>query len=351
MKVMMKGNVAAAEAAVRAGLDFFAGYPITPSTEALEHLSLRMPQENRQFVQAENEIAAINMVIGASACGARAMTASSGPGMALKQEGFSYASRARLPYVCMNVQRWGTALGKLDSGQSDYLRDTRAGGNGDYRHIVYSPDCIQEMVNDMYEAFEVAEKYRIGVIILSEGYLGQMMEAVEMPEYKPRGTARNWGMDGTGELGLKAPGTPDEIIQDYRDKLDLINREMQRYEAIQVEDADYVLVSFGLPARACKDAVQKLRAQGEKVGIIRPQLVYPYPVDAFKQVNPSVKGFFSVESNDLGQMIQDVALSVKQVFNRKVPTYCYAHGLGVPRIKTIMEQYELMKSGAMKEVY
>ncbi len=202
-RVMMKGNVAAAEAAIRAGVDIFAGYPITPSTETLETLSYRMAEEGRIFIQAESEIASINILLGAAACGARALTTSSGRGMSLKQEGVSYAARLELPYVCMNVQRWGSGLGMLDSGQSDYLRDTRAGGNGDYRHIVYAPDSVQELVDDMYEAFDVSQKYRMEVIILSEGYLGQMMEPVELPPYKRPEKPRDWGLDGTGQVGLR----------------------------------------------------------------------------------------------------------------------------------------------------
>ncbi|HWR50431.1 MAG TPA: 3-methyl-2-oxobutanoate dehydrogenase subunit beta [Bryobacteraceae bacterium] len=350
-KTMMKGNVAAAEAAIRAGLDLFAGYPITPSTETLETLSHRMPEEGKQFIQAESELAGINMIMGASACGARVLTASSGPGMSLKQEGFSYAARNEIPYVCMNVQRWGAGLGRLDSGQSDYLRDTRAGGNGDYRQIVYSPYSIQELVDDMYEAFDVAEKYRIGVLVLSEGFLGQMMEPVELPPRKHREKALDWGLDGTGAVGLKPQRDNAAYLQHLRGKLAQIDREMQRCELTDAEDADYIFVAFGLPARVCEDAVKKLRAAGEKVGLLRPRLVYPYPVEAFRRVNPEVKGFISIETNDLGQMIQDVALSVKKTFTRNVPTYCYAHSMGVPRVQTVIDQYNKIKQGEIREVY
>lgn len=357
-RVMMKGNVAAAEAAIRAGVDIFAGYPITPSTETLETLSYRMPEEGRVFIQAENEIASINMVLGAAACGARALTASSGPGMALKQEGFSYAARVDLPYVCMNVQRWGPGLGMLDSGQSDYLRDTRAGGNGDYRHIVYAPDSVQELVDDMYEAFDVAQKYRMGVIILSEGYLGQMMEPVELPPYKHPEKPKEWGLDGTGNVGLKllcdwfSVPRAHEILPERQRRLQRLSDEMQRYELFCVEDADYVLVAFGLPARVCMDAVAQMREAGEKVGLIRPKVVYPYPIDAFRQVNPAVKGFVSVETNDYGQMIQDVALSVKKVFpERNVPTYCYAYGAGAPKVQDVINYFHSVRDGQQKEAY
>lgn len=356
-KVMMKGNVAAAEAAIRGGVDFFAGYPITPSTETLETLSYRMPEEGRVFIQAENEIASINMIIGAAACGARALATSSGPGMALKQEGFSYAARNDIPYVCMNVQRWGIGLGMLDSGQVDYLRDTRAGGNGDYRHIVYAPNSIQELVDDMYEAFDVSQKYRMGVLILSEGYLGQMMEPVELPPYKTP-ERPNWGLDGTGEVGLKQTCAcytvpiAHKLLPQRQERLAKVCREMQRYETVAVEDADYVFVAFGLPSRVCKDAVARLRSQGEKVGLIRPQLVFPYPFDAFKEVNLQVKGFISVESNDYGQMVQDVALAAKREFpQRNVPVHCYAFGVGVPRVGQVIDFYRGVRDGAIQEVY
>lgn len=357
-RVMMKGNVAAAEASIRAGVDIFAGYPITPSTETLETLSYRMAEEGRIFIQAESEIASINILLGAAACGARALTTSSGPGMSLKQEGFSYAARLELPYVCMNVQRWGPGLGMLDSGQSDYLRDTRSGGNGDYRHIVYAPDSVQELVDDMYEAFDVSQKYRMGVIILSEGYLGQMMEPVELPPYKKPEKPRDWGLDGTGQVGLAqlcpwyTVPLAHALLPERQRRLERVCQEMQRYETFQVEDADYVMVAFGLPARVCMDAVERLRQEGERVGLIRPKLVFPYPEEAFRAVNPAVKGFLSVETNDFGQMIQDVALTVKKVFpERNIPTYCYTYGVGAPRVREVMDYCRSVILGEIKEAY
>lgn len=351
MAKLMKGNVAAAEAAIRAGVEFFAGYPITPSTETLETLSRRMPEEGRVFIQAEDELASINMILGAAACGARALATSSGPGMALKQEGFSYAARNDIPFVCMNVQRWGTGLGMLDSGQVDYLRDTRAGGNGDYRLIVYAPNSIQELVDDMYEAFDVSQKYRMGVLIESEGFLGQMMEPVELPPYK-KPEKPNWGLDGTGEIGLRqlCPCYTTKIAHDLlpvkHEKLRRISREMQRAETVSVEDADYVFVAFGLPSRVCLDAVARLRAQGVRAGLIRPQLIWPFPEDAFRFVNPDVKAFLSVESNDYGQMIQDVALSVKKAFPaRNIPAYCYTAGAGVPRVRQVLDFWQRVADG------
>ena len=355
-KELLKGNVALAEAALRGGCDFFAGYPITPSTEALEYLSIRMGEIGlgTRFVQAENEISAINMVSGAAAAGARALTASSGPGISLKQEGVSYAARYCLPYVLVNVQRWGTALGSLDSGQGDYFRETKGGGHGDYHNIVYAPSNIQELVDDAYEAFEVAEKYRNGVTILSEAVLGQMIEAVEMPPFKKREQELDFGIDGTGTKGLKyssAVGAP--FLKIIRPKYEKITEEMQRWESFMTEDADYVIVAFGLCARVSMDVVKTLRARGEKVGLIRPQIVWPYPVKAFEElykINPNVKGFISVENNDLGQMVEDVALASKKAgYNASV--YCYAHGAGIPGVKTVVAQYEAIKNGEVKERY
>lgn len=353
-KELMKGNVAVAEAALRGGMDFFAGYPITPSTEALEYLSHRMEEVDLKgrFVQAENEISAMNMVMGASAVGARAMTASSGPGISLKAEGFSYAARYSLPYVCLNVQRWGTGLGSLDSGQADYFRDVKGSGQGDYHRVVYSPADIQELVDDAYEAWDVAERYRIGVCIFSEAFLGQMMEAVELPPFKKREKPLDWGIDGTGTRGLKyVAGAGPHISKLNVEKYGQVEAEMQRWESLYTEDADYIFVAFGLPSRVCKDAISKLRAEGEKVGMIRPQIIWPYPWKAFeevKAVNPNVKGFISIEANDLGQMVEDVALAVKRA-GLNAPVYCYAHGPGTPGVHKVIDKYQSVKSGEEKE--
>ena len=207
-KELMKGNVAVAEAAMRGGCDFFAGYPITPSTETLEYLSHRFPElgMKTRFIQSENEISAMNMVMGAASAGARAMTASSGPGISLKAEGMSYAAHYDIPFVVLNVQRWGTGLGSLKSGQADYYRDCKGGGHGDYHNVVFAPSSIQEMVDDAYEAWDIAEKYRVGVTLFSEAVLGQMMENVELPPFKKREGELDWGIDGTGTKGMKYLG-------------------------------------------------------------------------------------------------------------------------------------------------
>lgn len=313
-KELLKGNVAVAEAALRGGCDFFAGYPITPSTETLEYFSFRFPElgMKSRFVQAENEISAINMVMGAASAGARAMTASSGPGISLKAEGMSYAAHYDIPFVVLNVQRWGTGLGSLKSGQADYYRDCKGGGHGDYHNVVFAPNCIQEMVDNAYEAWEAAEKYRVGVTLFSEAVLGQMMENVELPPFKKREGELDWGIDGTGTKGMKYIGGDGiEVVDHEVKKYGQIMEEMQRWESYKTEDADYVFVAFGLPSRVCIDAVNKLREKGEKVGLLRPKILWPFPWKGFeelKAVNPGVKGFISVEMNDLGQMVDDVAL-------------------------------------------
>ena len=355
-KELLKGNVAVAEAALRGGCDFFAGYPITPSTETLEYFSARFPELGMptRFVQAENEIAAINMIMGAASAGARAMTASSGPGISLKAEGMSYAARYSIPYVVLNVQRWGTGLGRLASGQADYNRDCKGGGHGDYHNIVFAPSNIQEMVDDIYEAWEIAEKYRIGVTIFSEAVLGQMMEGVEMPPFKKREGELDWGLDGTGLKRMKyPPGDGPAIINFMRAKYAAATEEMQRWETYSVDDAEYVLVAFGLPARVCMDAVNRLRAQGEKVGLLRPKIIWPFPWKGFEElyaINPNVKAFISVETNDLGQMVDDVALAAKRA-GYYVPTFCYAHSNGVPGVKKVMAKYMAIKNGEEKERY
>ena len=349
---LMKGNEAVAEAALRGGCDFFAGYPITPSTETLEYLSWRMKELGRVFIQAENEVASINMVSGASAAGARALTASSGPGGSLMCEGFSYAARNSIPYVFLDVQRWGTGLGTLDSGQTDYFKETKGGGHGEYNSIVFTPASIQELVNMMYNAWDYAEKYRVGVVILSEAYLGQMMEQVDMPPFKER-PDRGWCIDGTGRTGLGAESLkmrgPDgmKIKGEYYNR---IREEMQDWEEYGLEDADYVLVAFGLPGRISLDAAKRLRSEGIKAGAIRPKLVWPYPEKAFKGINKNVKAVISVESTDYGMMVEDAALSTKKS-GLNVPVYCYTHGLGVPGVGKVTAYVRDVIDGKVKEAF
>ncbi len=350
-KELLKGNVAAAEAAVRAGCDFFAGYPITPSTEILEHLSSRMPELGRVFIQGENEIASINMVMGAAACGGRCLTASSGPGISLKASGFSYAATNDIPFVVINVQRWGCGLGSLESGQSDYFRDVKGGGHGDYYHIVYAPSDVQEFVDMTYKSFDIAEKYRCGVTILSEALLGQLMESVELPPFKTRETPLDWGIDGTGEVGLKVAHHPKRS-GDYTVRREKAYAEIQalhqEWKSFMTEDAEHILVAFGLPSRVCHDAIVKLRNEGKKVGLISPKTLWPFPFKAFEQLHPGIKSFLTVETNTFGMMVEDVALATRKA-KQFAPVYCYPHGPGVPRVKDVIDQFHAIENGTAKE--
>ncbi len=349
---MIKGNQAIAEAAVRAGVEVYAGYPITPSTEAMEYLSARMGEVGRKFIQSESELAAINMVIGVSACGRRVMTASSGPGVSLMQEGMSYMAQYEYPCVLLNVVRWGNGLGALDGAQTDYLRETRGGGNGDYRNIVLCPSTVQESVDLMVEAFDLAEKYRNVVVVMTDSTLGQMMEPCELPEFRELKKA-SWGLDGTFQtprgdfLGRNLKNESDVYLK----KLQTMRENEQRWESCHVEDADYVFVAYGIPGRVCKGIVRELRAQGEKVGFIRPITAWPFPEKAFAAVNPNVKAFITVETNAEGQMVEDVALTAKRLHLGGVPIYTFPYVCGVPKDDDILRDFAAVKAGEAKEVY
>lgn len=349
MKKMWKGNHAIAEAALRGGCQFYAGYPITPQTEVGEYLSSRMPELGRTFLQAENEMSAVYMIFGSYACGMRSMTSSSGPGFSLKQEGIAYMCANNYPAVFANVQRWGPGLGTLDSAQTDYLRDTRGGGNGDYRVIVYAPNSIQETVDLMYNAFDIAEKYRNPVEILSEAALGQMMEPVAFPEFKERTEDLGWTFDGTNRPHgrIENPEKPGFV----RNKIKTMEENEQQWESYMIEDAEYIFVSFGLPSRTTRNAVEQLRAKGEKVGLVRPITVWPFPVKAFAEAQGDIKGLISVESTDAGQLIEDVALTAKKTGNGNAPVYGLFSGQNIPKTKEIIEYFEGIKAGQIKEVF
>jgi len=352
---MIKGNIAVAEAAVRAGIEVYAGYPITPSTEVMEYLSKRLPDMGRTFIQAESELAAINMVMGVSACGRRVLTASSGPGISLKQEGISYMAQWDFPAVILNVVRWGNGLGSLDGSQTDYLRETRGGGNGDYRNIVLAPSTVQESVDLMYEAFDIAEKYRCIVVVMTDSGLGQMMEPCEMPPYREIKKCE-WGLDGSyrvkrGDfLGRNIRGESDT----YMEKVRAMRENEQRWESYGLEDAEYVFVAFGMCGRVMNGLVRQLREQGEKVGLIRPISVWPFPEKAFPELKkscPALKGFISVETNGEGQMVEDVALYAKKTGFGNVPVYVLPYVCGVPGDGEVLSDYEKIKAGLIREVF
>lgn len=316
-KVLMKGNEAVAKAAIEAGCNFFAGYPITPQNEIPEYMSRELPLRGGAFVQAESEISAINMVYGASGAGARAMTSSSSPGIALKQEGITYIAGAELPAVIVNMMRGGPGLGSIQPAQSDYYMSTRGGGNGDYRHIVYAPASIQEAVDMVQEAFDVADYYRMPVMVVADGMIGQMMEAVEFRkppsrELKPK----TWASTGTkGErkpniinsLYLQAPDLEQHNLMLER-KYKTIEESEARFENYMVEDAEIVLVAYGTTARIARNAVVKLREKGVKAGLIRLKTLWPYPIKAFE--NLVAKNMLCVEMS-MGQMVEDVKLAVE----------------------------------------
>lgn len=314
-KVLLKGNEALAEAALAAGCRFYSGYPITPQTEILEYLSWRMEDVGGEFIQAESELAGINMVLGAAAAGARALTTSSGPGFSLKQEGISYLVAADLPAVIVDVMRIGTGLGDIAQGQGDYWQLTRGGGHGDYHTLVLAPASVQENANIMAEAFDLAEKYRHPVLIASDAAIGQMIEAVEIPEFKEHDINKyDWTIKGCKK------GCEQRKIQnvyythpDYEGYLTEKYRQMeqeQRYENIQVEDAELILVAYGISSRVCRETVEIAREEGLKLGLIRPITLWPFPVKAFKEAK-AAKAFLTVEMNILGQMVDDVKLATE----------------------------------------
>lgn len=275
-KVLLKGNEALAEAALAAGCRFYSGYPITPQTEILEYLSWRMEEVGGEFIQAESELAGINMVLGASAAGARALTTSAGPGFSLKQEGISYLVAADLPAVIVDVMRIGTGLGDIAQGQGDYWQLTRGGGHGDYRTIVLAPASVQENADLMVESFDLAEKYRHPVLIASDAAIGQMIEAVEIPPFQEHDINKfDWTIKGckkgTEQRKIQNVYYTDPNYESYlSDKYDQIEKTEQRYENIQVEDAEVVLVAYGISSRVCREAVDVAREQGFKLGLIRP---------------------------------------------------------------------------------
>lgn len=337
-KQLMKGNEALAEAALRAGCRFYSGYPITPQTEILEYLAKRMDEVGGTFVQTESELAGINMLLGASAAGARALTSSSGPGFSLNQEGISYLVAADLPAVIIDVMRIGTGLGDIAQGQGDYWQLTRGGGHGDYRTIVLAPASVQENSDMMDAAFELAEKYRHPVLVASDAAIGQMVEPVELKDFEEHDVNKyDWAIRGcaAGAEPRKIQNTyytrPD-YVEYLSDKYAQMDKE-QRWESYMVEDADIVLVAYGISSRISKEAVNIARAQGLKLGLIRPITLWPFPAKAFKECK-NAKAFMTVEINILGQMVDDVKLAL----DCKYPVDFYGSFFGLPESDGIVEK-------------
>lgn len=320
-KVLMKGNEALAEAAIRAGCKLFFGYPITPQTELAAYMAKALPPVGGTYLQAESEVAAINMVYGASAAGVRVMTSSSSPGVSLKQEGISYMIGADLPALIINVQRGGPGLGGIQPSQADYWQATKATGHGDGQIIVLAPSTVQEMTDLVALAFDLGDKYRTPVMILADGLLGQMMEPVELPE-KPDGgelelPPKPWALTGHGDertrniinsMQLDPQELEDSIIERY-ERYASIKRDEQYAESYLTDDADITVVAYGAAARVARSAINKVRAEGIKVGLIRPISLWPFPEDVIEaQVNTSAH-FLSVEFS-MGQMVDDLRLVV-----------------------------------------
>jgi 2-oxoglutarate ferredoxin oxidoreductase subunit alpha len=328
----MKGNEALAESSIRARCRFFFGYPITPQTELAAYMAKRMPKENGTYLQAESEIAAINMVYGASAAGARAMTSSSSPGISLKGEGISYLAGADLPAVIVNVQRGGPGLGGIQPSQSDYWQATKAIGHGDFHLIVLAPSTVQEMADYVYEAFDLADEYRTPVMVLADGMLGQMMEPVVLPERKTEVPARPWATNGhrnarphniVNSLYLTPERLEDLNIKRF-ERYAAIKATRQRAETYLIDDAEIVVVAFGASARIARSAVNKAREEGIAAGLIRPITLWPFPVDTIQRAAGHAKAFLTVEMN-MGQMVEDVRLAV----NGRAPVEFFGHTGGI----------------------
>ncbi len=341
-KVLMCGNEAMAEAAIQAGLDAYFGYPITPQNEVSAYMSKRMAEVGRVFIQSESELAAINMVFGAAATGKRAMTSSSSPGISLMQEGMSYLAAAELPCVIVNVMRGGPGLGNIAPSQGDYFQSVKGGGHGDYHCIVFGPSGVQELVDIIPLAFDLADLYRIPVIILADGILGQMMEPIEI---KKRPGAKlpkkNWAL--TGADGKKqnivrslwlADGAVEQHNYDLQHKYRQIEKNEIRCEQYKVDDADVIMVAYGIAARIVRGAIENARKLGIKVGLIRPITLWPFPSNLISKAAEQSPVFLVVEMS-CGQMVEDVRLAVAG----KTPVVFWGRpGGGVPTVEQVLEK-------------
>ena len=348
-RVLMKGNEALGEAAIRAGCRFYFGYPITPQNELTAYMARRMAEVGGMFLQSESEVAAINMIYGASAAGVRAMTSSSGPGISLMQEGISYLAGAELPCVIVDVMRGGPGLGNIAASQADYFQATRGGGHGDYRTIVLAPYRVQEMADLTMLAFYLADKYRIPVVVLVDAVLGQMMEPVEFrkpdfPPLPPKDWAVGYMMGRPKRLVTSLflePGALEEHNLRLGEKYEKIEREEARWEGVDIEDAEVILVAYGTSARVCLGAVRRARERGTKVGLFRPITLWPFPYGALKEVTGRSRGVLVVEMS-LGQLVEDVRLAV----DGRCPVDLYGRpGGGIPTVREVLGRVEEMSEG------
>ena len=348
-RVLMKGNEAIAEAAIRAGCRHYFGYPITPQTEIAAYMAKKMPKIGGVFLQAESEIASINMVYGAAAAGMRVMTSSSSPGISLKSEGLSYIAGSDVPALVVNVQRGGPGLGGIQPSQSDYFQATKGGGHGDYRMIVLAPASVQEMASLTIKGFNLADKYQMTAMILADGTIGQMMEPISFEDAQIETYDKPWALTGTkcqrahnvvNSLYLK----PDELeaknFQRY-ERYHQIEENEAMWEEYMMDDAEICVVAFGIASRVAKNAVVAARSEGIKVGLIRPITLWPFPAKALEKAADQVKSFISVELN-MGQMIEDIRLSTKC---KKPVALCNRCGGMIPSPDEVLEKIRNAQKG------
>ena len=352
-RAIMKGNEALAEAALRAGCRFFSGYPITPQTEVLEYLSWRMYEVRGHMIQTEDELTGLHMLLGASLGGNRVLSTSSGPGFALFHEGMSYLCGCEIPAVLVDVQRLGAACGGIGVSQGDYEEVVHGGGNGDSQCIVLTPASVQEEVDLVQEAYDLAEKYRNPVIVMTDAIIGQMMEGVTLPDFKEHDINKyDWVYRPlkTNEMGKINAGWPGrswtEQAKHLREKFASMQQNEQRWENVQVSDADVVCVAYGISSRVCKEAVKKARAKGFKLGLIRLVTAWPFPEKAFAEISKECKGILVVEMSIKGQTVPDVKLATKCGLS----VYGYFSVDIVPDADIVVEIAEDIIAGTAQEV-
>ena len=348
-RVLMKGNEAIAEAAIRAGCRHYFGYPITPQTEIAAYMAKKMPKIGGVFLQAESEIASINMVYGAAAAGMRVMTSSSSPGISLKAEGLSYLAGSDVPALVVNVQRGGPGLGGIQPSQSDYFQATKGGGHGDYRMIVLAPASVQEMASLTIKGFELADKYLMTSMILADGTIGQMMEPISLEDVEVQTYEKPWALTGTkcarkhnvvNSLYLKPDELEKKNLERY-ERYKIVEETEPMWEEYMMEDAEYCVVAFGIASRVTKNAVVAARKEGIKVGLIRPITLWPFPKQALLEAADQVKGFVCVELN-MGQMIEDVKLYTQC---KKPVSLCSRCGGMIPSPEEVLESIRRAQKG------
>ncbi|MBP3372227.1 MAG: 3-methyl-2-oxobutanoate dehydrogenase subunit VorB [Clostridia bacterium] len=348
-KVLMKGNEAIAEAAILAGCRHYFGYPITPQTEIAAYMAKRMPKIGGCFLQAESEVAAINMVYGLASTGKRVMTSSSSPGISLKAEGLSYMAGSDLPALVVNVQRGGPGLGGIQPSQSDYFQATRGGGHGDYHMIVLAPASVQEMASLTFKGFDLAEKYRVTSMILADGTMGQMMEPVELEMGEVNEHDKSWAVTGTkmarkhniiNSLSLNSEQLEQQNFERF-ERYKKIEENEVMYEEFMMDDAEICVVAFGIASRVSKNAIMEARAKGIKVGMIRPITLWPFPKKALETAAEKCKAFISVELS-MGQMIEDVELAIRC---KRPVTLCNRVGGMIPSSEQVLATIEQVQGG------